>query len=496
MTSNPDAGQPAWTLASVADYLGAGSETVGKIGGLVATGISQDSRQVLPGDIYAALPGSEHHGGEFVAEAAARGAIAVISDRPTEILPTLVVGDPRKMLGPLASWLHRDPSSKLDMYGVTGTNGKTSTAFMLEAGLRAAGLRTGLVSGVCIRGPEGSRRARRTTPEAGELQTTLAGFVRDRVDGVAMEVSSHGLAQHRIDGTYFRVAAFTNLSRDHLDFHRTMKEYFETKAMLFTEKLCGAAVVGIDDAYGRALAARISVPSLTVSSSGRGADVCATDIQATRNGTVFTVRHGQWTKRVRLHLLGIHQVDNALTAIASLRLGGVDVATAVEGIEELDAVPGRLERVDRGQDYLAFVDYVHNSSGQRRLFPYLRSLTANRLIVVVGATGGRDPGKRKPLGRNAGKFADVVIVTDEGPFHDDAFQLRDDVAVGAREAMHAEVVVVADRGEALEIAVSKAKKGDTILVAGRGNDRVMNYGGVEVPFGDREELERAVTDRG
>lgn len=207
------------------------------------------------------------------------------------------------------------------------------------------------------------------------------------------------------------------------------------------------------------------------------------------------MHHEEWSRRIRLRLLGSHQVDNALTAIASLRLGGVDMATALDGIEELDAVPGRLERVDIGQNYLAFVDYVHNPSAQSRLFPYLRSLTAGRLIVVVGATGGRDSGKRKPLGHTAGTFADVVIVTDEGPFHDDAAGLRNDVASGSRDAKHAETVIIPDRSEAIGVAVSRARSGDIVLVAGRGHDLSMNYGGVEIPFDDRDALERAVIER-
>lgn len=494
MTSNSIDAQLNWSLAAISGFLGVDYEPF-RADTPVVTGICQDSRQVRPGDVYAALPGVEHHGGEFVAEAAARGAVAVVSDHPTEILPTLVVENPRKALGPLAAWMHGQPSSMLDMYGVTGTNGKTSTAFMVEAGLRAAGKRAGLVSGVCVRGPKGSQRARRTTPEASELQTTLAAFVRDKVDGVAMEVSSHGLAQHRIDGTYFRVAAFTNLSRDHLDFHHTMAEYFETKATLFTDERCAAAVIGIDDAYGRTLAARVTVPHLTVSSCGGAADVFASAIDTGRTGTAFTVHYEEWSRRIRLRLLGSHQVDNALTAIASLRLGGVDMATALDGIEELDAVPGRLELVDLGQNYLAFVDYVHNPSAQSRLFPYLRSLTAGRLIVVVGATGGRDSGKRKPLGHIAGAFADVVIVTDEGPFHDDAAGLRNDVASGSREAKHAETVIIPDRSEAIAVAVSRARSGDIVLVAGRGHDHTMNYGGVEIPFDDRDALGRAVSER-
>ncbi|WP_430949114.1 UDP-N-acetylmuramoyl-L-alanyl-D-glutamate--2,6-diaminopimelate ligase [Rhodococcus sp. 24CO] len=492
--SNRPSRQPTLPLAAVAEYLGAESKLLGEQGTLVVTGVCQDSRQVRPGDIYAALPGIEHHGGEFVAEAAKRGAVAVISDRPTEILPAFVVKNPRKILGPLAAWIYGDPSTSLDVYGVTGTNGKTSTAFMLEAGLAAAGIRTGIISGICIRGPDGVSEAERTTPEACTLQRTLSAFVDNRVDAVAMEASSHGLALHRINGTFFRVAAFTNLSRDHLDFHRSMTSYFESKAQLFLPERCARAVISVDDRYGKALAERVTVPRLTFSSHGATADVTATDIEADQTGTTFVARHGSWRRKVRLRLLGCHQVDNALTAIAALRIGGVDITAALDGIENLGTVPGRLESVELGQNFLAFVDYVHNAGAQLRLFPYLRALSKGKIIAVIGATGGRDPGKREPLGRTAGTHADIVIVTDEGPYRDDATHLRNDVATGARHANHAEVLIIPDRGDAIRTAVSRAHAGDIVVVAGRGNDHVMNYDGLEIVFDDREVLERALVE--
>ncbi|TSD47621.1 UDP-N-acetylmuramoyl-L-alanyl-D-glutamate--2,6-diaminopimelate ligase [Rhodococcus sp. KBS0724] len=492
--SNKPCSQPKWPLQAVAEFLGADSELPGEHGTRIVTGVCQDSRQVRAGDIYAALPGFEHHGGEFIAEAARKGAVAVVSDRPTEILPAFVVENPRKILGPLAAWFYGDPSTSLDVYGVTGTNGKTSTAFMLEAGLAAAGLRTGIISGICVRGPTGVSGSERTTPEACTLQRTLASFVDNRVDAVAMEASSHGLALHRINGTFFRVAAFTNLSRDHLDFHKTMTAYFEAKAQLFLPEHCASAVISVDDLYGKALAEHITVPRLTFSSRGANADVTATDIEADQTGTSFVARHGSWRRRIRLRLLGCHQVDNALTAIAALRLGGVDVAAALDGIENLDTVPGRLESVEVGQDFLAFVDYVHNAGAQRRLFPYLRSLSKGKIIVVIGATGGRDPGKRGPLGRTAGSLADVLVVTDEGPYRDNAACLRNDVATGARQANHAEVLVIPDRRDAIRTAVSFAKAGDVVVVAGRGNDGMMNYDGMEIRFDDRQVLERALTE--
>lgn len=459
------------------------------------TGVSQDSRRVRPGDLYVALPGFTHHGGGFAAEAAARGALAMLSDRATEVLPSLIVEDPRRLLGPLASWFHRQPSTRLDVYAVTGTNGKTSTTYLLEAGLARAGRRTGMISGIGVRGPEGSRTARRTTPEASEVQSTLADFVREQVHAVAMEVSSHALTLHRVDGTIFRVAVFTNLGRDHLDFHPSMEAYFEAKRRLFDPEHCRSAVIGIDDDYGRRLAGSISVPHLTFSSSSARADFYATGVHADHRITSFTVHWDGNTRNVRLRLLGAHQVDNALAALAALSMGGIDVDNALEGMEELEAVPGRLERVDVGQNFLAFVDYVHNSAGQRRLFPYLRSLTGGKVIVVVGATGGRDRGKRMPLGFGAASFADIVVVTDESPYFDDAHQLRREVAEGARRAGHAVVTVISDREEAIEAAVAHAGAGDVVVVAGRGHDRVLNRGGIEGVFDDRVVLEQVLLAR-
>lgn len=488
---------PPWSLYAVAEHLGIeGAEALlDARGSALVTGICQDSRRVCPGDVYAALPGHTYHGGEFVAEAARRGAVAVISDRPTEVLPTIVVEDPRRILGPLASWIHHHPSAALDVYGVTGTNGKTSTAYLLEAGLAAAGLRTGMVSGITIRGPDGVRVATRTTPEACKLQQTLAAFAKRRVQSVAMEVSSHGLALHRIDGTLFRVAVFTNLARDHLDFHANMTAYYEAKARLFTPEHCAAAVIGIDDVYGKSLAARVAVPRLTFSSHDAAADVFATDVKSDHVGTSFTLCMQGRSRTVRLSLLGNHQVDNALAAIAALSVGEVDLAAALGGMERLDSVPGRLDRVEAGQDFLAFVDYVHNPSAQHRLFPYLRSLAAGRIIVVIGATGGRDPGKREPLGFVAASYADVLIVTDESPFSDNAQKLRHDVASGARKANHAEVMVIPDRSDAIRAAVARATTGDVVVVTGRGHDPVMNYDGEEIAFDDRRALERALIER-
>lgn len=472
-----------------------GTEVRGATGPVdaVVGGVCDDSRAVRTGDLYVAHPGSHVHGLDFETEAARRGAVAVVSDRPASLLPSLVVPEPRRVVGPLASWLYDDPSASLDVFGITGTNGKTSAAHLLDAALAHTGSTTGLVTGVSFRGPSGSRPATRTTPEAPLLQRTLARFRREGVDAVSMEVSSHAAVQHRVAGTRFRVMAFTNLGVDHLDFHGSMEEYFAAKASLFDREVTDAAVIDVDDEYGRRLARRIEVPCWTHSASGRsGADVVAEKVECDAAGTRFVLRAPTGAVPVRLPLLGPHQVRNALTAVTTAMAAGRDVANAANGLELVDTVPGRLERIDEGQPFLAIVDYVHNTHGQRTVFPYLRSLTSSRLIVVVGATGDRDPGKRFPLGAVAAGACDVVVVTDESPFSEDAATIRNEVAAGARSISGAEVHVEEDRRRALDLAVGLAGPGDVVVVTGRGCDPYQFFGDERTEFDDRDELRSAL----
>ncbi|WP_280425275.1 UDP-N-acetylmuramoyl-L-alanyl-D-glutamate--2,6-diaminopimelate ligase [Nocardia carnea] len=497
MTSPPwsvDDPRPPKTrgLSDLAAHLGVPWSSTDPVGETSITGISQDSRTVGPGEVYAALPGSNHHGAVFALEAAARGAVAAISDRLCAALPTFVVDDPRRVLGPLASWIYGHPSHDLDVFGVTGTNGKTSTAYLLSAGLRGAGIETGLISGVTVHGPSGAHPAVRTTPEACELQRTLADFHATGASAVALEVSSHALALHRTDGTRFRVGVFTNLGPDHLDFHDDLEGYYSAKAKLFSPERCEYAVIGVDDDYGRRLAAEVDIPHCTYSTQSTAADFYADHIEADEHGTAFVVHGADHSAAVRLDLLGRHQVDNTLGAIAALSAAGIDLDAAIAGMESLECVPGRMQRIGAGQPFLAFVDYMHNISGQQRQFPYLRSLTNGKIIVVIGATGERDPGKRRPLGWTAATFADTVVITDESPFSDDPARLRDDVAAGAYAADHAEVVLEPTRADAIAMAVALAQPGDVLVVAGRGHDPVQTYGATTLAFDDRTELRHAL----
>lgn len=458
-------------------------------------GITLDSSQVAPGDLFAGLPGGRCHGAEHVGAAAAAGAVALLSDRVAAELPTLLVGRPRRVLGPLASWLHADPSAALDVHGVTGTNGKTSTVHLLTAGLRAAGRTAGLTSSLELRAGEHVRTAERTTVEAPAVQEFLAVARDAGLTDVAMEVSSHGLSLDRVGGVRFRTAVFTNLSPDHFDLHGDLDSYYDAKASLFTPDRCGLAVVGVDGAAGRRLAAETECPVVTFSAGGWPADWRADEVHASMSGTRFRLTGPDVDRAVRLQLLGVHQADNAVAALATLVAAGVDIDAALDGIESAAVLPGRLERIDVGQPFLALVDFAHNVGGQRRLLPFLRSLTTGRVIVVMGATGERDPGKRVALGECVAGEADLVVVTDESPHSEDPVLLRSAVAGGARRGGRAEVLVEPDRARAMAVAVGAAGPDDVVVVVGRGADQVQVSATGRRAFDDRVVLRRVLLEQ-
>ena len=495
----PDApARPPITVADLARRLGSplvrppGASGPATAPDLVVVDITDNSRTVAPGSAYLALPGRRHHGLDFEAQAAAAGAVVAISDRPSTVLPTLIVADPRAASGPLSAWVHGCPSASLRVVGVTGTNGKTSTAHFLEAGLAAAGESTGLISGVTVRGGGIELQPVRTTPEAPLLQRTLGRFVRGGATACAMEVSSHAIDQGRVDGVRFRTVAFTNLGHDHLDYHHTMEEYYRVKASLFTAARADTAVVCVDDDHGRRLAAASEPPTWTCSTRDPGADVHAEGIACDDTGSRFTARTPLGAVPLQLRVLGPHQVANALVALTCLLADGVDPAAAAEGLSGLRRIPGRCEPVHAGQSFTALVDYMHNEPGQRALLPHLRSVTTGRLILVIGATGGRDRTKRRPLGHTAASFADLVIVTDESPEDEDPADLRAEVLAGARAARGAQVWEEPDRGRALDLAVAAAGPGDMVVVAGRGSDVTRRYGPRREHFDDRVRLRQAI----
>ena len=459
---------------------------------VAVTGVTHDSRDVRPGDVYAALPGSRAHGAEFAEQARANGAVAALSDVETS-LPTLVVPDPRTVLGDLSRWVYDDPSAAMDVVGVTGTNGKTTTAYMLESAFRAAGRTTGLVGTVETRVGDDVIPSAHTTPEAPDLQALLAVMRERGVTGVGMEVSSHGLALGRVDGTTFAAAVFTNLSQDHLDFHRDMESYFKAKASLFTRERSRVAVVNIDDPYGERLVERTHLPVVTTSARGRRlADWQAHDVELSLDGATFRVVAAGVDTRVRLRLPAAYNVANALGALAALTSVGVDVEAAVAGVEALTGVPGRLERVDRGQPFLAVVDYAHSPDSVASVLRALRPLTDGDVIVVLGCGGDRDAEKRPLMGRAAAEGADLVVATSDNPRSEDPLAILDAMVAGIRE-VGTRHVVEPDRAAAIRLAVAEAKPGDVVLVAGKGHEQGQTFGDVTVPFDDRVVLAEALS---
>ncbi len=452
--------------------------------GVVLTGCTLDSRAVQPGDLYAALPGAQAHGADFSAQAAAAGASAILTDEAgagrasAYGIPVVVADDPRGVLGACARWVFGAPSQELLVLGVTGTNGKTTTAFLLEAGLRAGGHRTGLLGTVLTRIGDEVVPSIRTTPEAPDLQALLAVMRERGTTAVAMEVSSHALSLGRVDGVVFDVAVFTNLSQDHLDFHASMEEYEAAKASLFTPERALCGVVNCDDAAGRRIARDTALPRVTF---GEDADWQAREVDLRPDGSRFRLRGPDGVDLpAAVQLPGDFNVANALAAVAALVTAGVAVEDAVRGIAELSGVPGRMERVDVGQPYLAVVDYAHTPDAVERLLAAVRTVTRGRVIGVLGCGGDRDRGKRAPMGAALAAGCDVAILTSDNPRSEDPQAILAAMAVGAPDALR-EV----DRRAAIALAVSMASPGDAVVVAGKGHESGQEAGGVVTPFDDR-----------
>jgi UDP-N-acetylmuramoyl-L-alanyl-D-glutamate--2,6-diaminopimelate ligase len=467
------------------------------------TGVTLRGQNTQPGDLFAALPGSSSHGGRFVGDAVARGAVAVLTDAagiaemgPNVDVPVLIHPSPRSVLGELAAAVYGHPSEKLRVIGVTGTSGKTTTTYLVEAGLRSAERVAGLIGTVGIRIDGREVPSALTTPEAPELQALLAVMVEQGVDTVVMEVSSHALTLGRVDAIQFAVGGFTNLSRDHLDFHPTMEDYFDAKARLFDPQSptrASLSVICIDDEAGRAMA-RLAHGVVSVSATGRDADwraenICAVELGAQEFVAVDPagVHHG-----LRIGLPGRYNVANCLLAAALLDAVGVSPEQAAPGLRSA-TVPGRLEPIDRGQGFLALVDYAHKPGALRAVLETLREQTRGRLAVVFGAGGNRDPGKREPMGRVAAELADLVVVTDDNPRDEEPAAIRAAIMAGATAAPGgADVVEIGDRREAIDHAVAWAQPGDVVLVAGKGHETGQTSHGQTRPFDDREELAGAL----
>ncbi|MGI3779847.1 MAG: UDP-N-acetylmuramoyl-L-alanyl-D-glutamate--2,6-diaminopimelate ligase [Janthinobacterium lividum] len=477
----------------------------GAASSVAVSGVTLDTRLVEPGDLFVGLPGRHHHGATFADGAARAGAVALLTDPAGaalagSVLPLAVVADPRHAMAGAAATVYGEPATALRTYGITGTQGKTTTAYLLDAALRASSTSTGLIGtvGFALDGRDlGGSRTTVTTPESPELQGLLGYLVEHGAQALVMEVSSHALALGRVDAVVFDVAAFTGFGTDHLDFHGDVESYFEAKASLFTPARTRHAVLNVDDARGEVLVGRARAAGLPVTTVGAGPYA---DVHRVRLGPAVAGRT-RLVARVRgeqvelwLPLPGEHNVRNALTALGMVAATGGDVAAAARGLEQA-SVPGRMQRVDLGPGApTAFVDFAHTPQA---VTAALGAVTDSyRVVAVLGAGGDRDQGKREPMGAAAARAADVVVVTDDNPRSEDPAAIRAQVLAGARGVVRAGVEVVdgGDRRSAIAAALALAGSEDAVVVLGKGHETGQEIAGVITPFADPDVLRAAWAD--
>jgi UDP-N-acetylmuramoyl-L-alanyl-D-glutamate--2,6-diaminopimelate ligase len=492
------------TLAELRDA-GVHGHTSGPAGQVV-TGVQHDSRRVRAGDLFVAVPGMEHDGLRFVDDALARGAAAVMAERLVDHdVPQLTVSNTRVALGLAAELVYGAPTSELHTVGITGTNGKTTTAYLVKQAIEAGHGKAALIgtTGLSVGGDE--RPSLHTTPEGDDISRFARESLERGATHLVIEVSSHGLALNRVDALCFEVAAFTNLSRDHLDFHGDLERYGESKARLFTELCPRHSVVHVDDAFGETLAGRLGGAVIRCSRrTETEADVLATQWSMTRNGIWARVRTPIGEIEIESPMLGEHNLENILVALGCAVALGLDLQRVAAAWRVAPGSPGRLERIPHDGDVAVLVDYAHTPDALRRVLATMRAVTPNRLVVVFGAGGDRDKGKRPEMGRAGAELADLSIITSDNPRSEPPAQILREVEAGARKAGAMPLRVtelrdatkgyctILDRRDAIRAAIAAARPGDTVLVAGKGHETYQIVGSERSHFDDREEARAAI----
>ena len=485
----------------VAKLLGTGSVTV--------TDLCFDSRMVKPGSAFFALGGQVHDGHVFIEDAVARGASAVIAERECHLpegVSGVVVGNARQALARAAQVFYGDPTRDMDVIGITGTNGKTTISYLLESILAEAGLSPAVVGTVNYRYQDKELPAPHTTPEATDLLSRVADFRAAGARSVVLEVSSHALEQHRADGLHYQVGVFTNLTPEHLDYHLDMESYFKSKCRLFDDLLprdSGRAVVNIDDRYGVRLAERR--PEALTCGQTASADIHPVSLTSTLDGIQGTVRTPGGDIQINSSLLGDYNIENLLCSIGAAVALELPIQTIEAGLAKAPQVPGRLERVDNDRGAVILVDYAHTGDALRRVLEALRALQPQRLLTVFGCGGDRDRSKRPVMGEVASQWSDIALATSDNPRTEDPLAILDDVREGlrrvysqewsmeqARQATERGCLVIPDRREAINFAVTLLQAGDLLLVAGKGHEDYQILGTQKIHFDDREEVRRAL----
>jgi len=481
----------------------------GRITGLatqVVSGVQHDSRQVTGGDLFVAVPGETHDGASFVGDALARGAVAVMAEQHLAYdVPQITVPDARVGLGRAAELVYGAPTSALHTVAITGTNGKTTTAYLLKQAIEGVSAKPALVGTTGLVAAGAARPSLHTTPEGDDISRFARQVLDDGATHLVLEVSSHGLSMHRADALDFEVAAFTNLSRDHLDFHQSMERYGEAKARLFTGLEPKRAVIHVDDPFGADLAARVSVPVIRCSRRpGSDAEIAATEWSVTRAGIHAEVQTPAGAVELRSPMLGEHNLENLLVALGCAYALGLDLNAVAKAWESAGGSPGRLERIAHPHDVAVLVDYAHTPDALRRVLETMGAVTPNRLIVVFGAGGDRDRGKRPEMGRVGVQSADLCVLTSDNPRSEDPQRILDEVEAGAKQAGGTRIkpgelagathgyCTLIDRKEAIATAIRAASAGDTVLLAGKGHETYQIVGNERAHFDDREEARAAI----
>jgi len=460
------------------------------------TGLAYDSRQIQPGNLFIALPGFNFHGAQFLKNAETAGAAAILTNIEVETtLPRIYVDRPRYALAILSDQYYAHPSTQLKLFGVTGTNGKTTTTFLLRSALEAAGISAGLLGTVQYRGPQFLEASRLTTPESLDLQRMLAGMVNAGCGSCVMEVSSHALTQYRVAACRFESVIFTNLTQDHLDYHKTMEDYFQAKWMVFENEVCKTKIAAInrDDPYGlRILTQRRDLGFRCVSSGfDENADYRIVDWNSNPAGSSLLMQYGDKGSDktlLKTPLIARFNAYNVAGVFASLHSSGITAESITEGIEKMEQVPGRLERIEHGQPFLVFIDYAHTDDAMKQILQTVRSYTDKKLLVLFGCGGDRDRGKRPLMGQVAAEMADRVIITSDNPRTEDPDEIAKDVLAGVLLTGNKNFHVILDRKEAIQFALKKMQPGDALVLAGKGHEDYQIIGSTKHHFDEREIL--------
>jgi UDP-N-acetylmuramoyl-L-alanyl-D-glutamate--2,6-diaminopimelate ligase len=462
----------------------------------IITSATHDSRKVTVGTLFVAITGMASDGHDYIPGAVNSGAVAVLVEHPVDVdIAQIVVPDTRLAMPWAARTVYREPDTSLAVVGITGTNGKTTVAHMCESIWQAHGWKSGLIGTLGARIDGDPAPLERTTPEATDLQELL-GSMRDAgVDAVAMEVSSHALELHRADAIAFSIAAFTNLSQDHLDFHGDMESYFAAKASLFESGRVRRCVINIDDPAGARLASTVTIPVLSVGTV-QNADVRVHNVVPTPRGTFFTLRHREREFDAEISLIGAFNVSNAAVASAIAIAQNIDDTSIIAGLAAVPTIRGRMEFVEHAGDFTVVVDYAHTPDAISEVLQAAKVAASGRVIAVIGAAGDRDRDKRSLMGAAAVRFADLTVITSDNPRSEDPAEIAAEVRRGADAVPGSTSRVVLDRADAITLAIAEANTGDIVLILGKGHEKGIEANGVVTSFSDRSQAIAALDERG